>query len=114
MIFTTSWDDGHKLDLKILDLLNKYNLKGIFYIPKNFVLKNLSDEEIKLISQTQEIGAHSLTHPDLTKISLAEARQEICESKKWLENLLNKKINNFCYLPTSSTMKLVTWTLRRR
>jgi peptidoglycan/xylan/chitin deacetylase (PgdA/CDA1 family) len=33
---TTSWDDGHILDVKLSELLKKYNLKGTFYIaPKN-------------------------------------------------------------------------------
>ena len=31
-IVTTSWDDGHKLDLKLAALLKKYNIKGTFYI----------------------------------------------------------------------------------
>lgn len=36
VIVTTSWDDGHKLDLRVVRLLKKYNIKGTFYIaPKN-------------------------------------------------------------------------------
>ena len=34
-IITTSWDDGHPLDFKLAELLNKYNLKGTFYIPRS-------------------------------------------------------------------------------
>ena len=96
MIVTTSWDDGYKLDLKLGQLLNRYNLKGTFYVAKNIDNK-LSDSEIKLISQTQEIGSHTLTHPDLTKLSLEKARKEIEESKKWLEQIINKQLKMFCY-----------------
>ena len=31
---TTSWDDGHQLDLRVAELLTKYRLHGTFYIPK--------------------------------------------------------------------------------
>ncbi len=54
-IVTTSWDDGHKLDLKLIKILNKYNIKGTFYVaPKNreFNKKDLlSDEEIIEINE---------------------------------------------------------------
>ncbi len=97
-IITTSWDDGNKLDLKLLDLLNKYNLKGTFYIPKNSELKSLTDQEIELIAETQELGAHTLTHPDLTKLSSdEEISQEIKGSKDFLEQLTGKEIKMFAY-----------------
>ena len=30
---TTSWDDGHPLDLRVAELLAKYGLQGTFYVP---------------------------------------------------------------------------------
>lgn len=100
-IVTTSWDDGHKLDLKLAKLLEKYNIKGTFYISPNnreFDKKDLlSNEEIKQLSQNFEIGAHTMTHPSLTKISEKEAFQEIKDSKVFLEKLTNKEIKMFCY-----------------
>lgn len=96
-IFTTSWDDGNKLDLKVLELLDKYNLKGTFYIPKQYILKTLSDKDILLIDRTQEIGAHTLTHPDLDKLDLPLLEKEIVGSKKYLEDLLNHEVKMFGY-----------------
>jgi len=57
IIVTTSWDDGHKFDIRLAKLLDKYGLKGTFYITKNFQGR-LSKEEIKSISKNHEIGAH--------------------------------------------------------
>ena len=45
----------------------------------------------------QEIGAHTLTHPHLTRISPAEARSEIFDSKKLLEDRFGREIKHFCY-----------------
>lgn len=101
VIVTTSWDDGHKLDLKLAKLLKKYNIKGTFYVsPNNREFKKedlLTDKDIVELSKDFEIGAHTMTHPRLTKISLEEAKKEIVNSKKYLETLTGKKINSFCY-----------------
>lgn len=100
-IVTTSWDDGHKLDLKLAKLLRKYNIKGTFYIAPNIRKLNkkdfLSNNEIKQLSQDFEIGAHTMTHTSLTKISEREALQEIRDSKNFLEKLIEKQVKMFCY-----------------
>jgi peptidoglycan/xylan/chitin deacetylase (PgdA/CDA1 family) len=101
IIVTTSWDDGHKLDLKLAKLLKKYGMRGTFYISlKNREFKEedlLSDEEIIELNRDFEIGAHTMTHPILTTINEKQAFNEIIESKKYLENLIKKKVNCFCY-----------------
>lgn len=43
------------------------------------------------------IGAHSLTHPRLGQISPAQARAEIYDSKKKLEDKFGLAIEHFCY-----------------
>ncbi len=96
LIVTTSWDDGHENDFRLASLLNKYNLKGTFYITKDY-LKPLLPEKIIEISRNHEIGAHTLTHPALTTLTLKEAENEITGSKIYLENLLHKPVNMFCY-----------------
>jgi peptidoglycan/xylan/chitin deacetylase (PgdA/CDA1 family) len=44
-----------------------------------------------------EIGAHSLSHPFLTRVSLREAREEIFSSRKKLEDLFGVPVRHFCY-----------------
>jgi len=95
-IVTTSWDDGCRLDFKMMKLLEKYDLKGTFYISP-YIEEGLKDIDIKKINISQEVGAHTLTHPDLTSISLKKARQEIEGSKIYLENIVNHPIKMFCY-----------------
>lgn len=68
-IVTTSWDDGHVLDMKLADLLEKYSIAGTLYVcPKDREFSPedlLSDAQIVDLSQRFEIGAHTLTHPML-------------------------------------------------
>lgn len=94
---TTSWDDGHPLDMRIVEKLNQYGLRGTFYVARDYLPERLSEDEIKALSQQHEVGAHTITHPRLTKVELSQARQEIVESKQWLEQVTGKTIEAFCY-----------------
>jgi peptidoglycan-N-acetylglucosamine deacetylase len=111
IIVTTSWDDGHKLDLKLAELLKKYGIGGTFYIsPKNREFRKkdlLSDEEIKKLDKDFEIGAHTMTHPRLTKVSEQQAFKEIVESKRYLENLTEKEVKCFCYPAGKYNQKII-------
>lgn len=96
-IFTISWDDGNVLDLKLLNLLDRYHLRGTFYIPKKYERMTLSDEQIKSIGKEQEIGAHTISHVDLTAVSKEEAKREIEESKRHIEDLTGREVSMFGY-----------------
>ncbi|MBI3880581.1 MAG: polysaccharide deacetylase family protein [Verrucomicrobia bacterium] len=49
------------------------------------------------LAACQSIGAHTLTHPHLTRIPLAQARAEIFDAKKKLEDQFGVAIEHFCY-----------------
>jgi peptidoglycan/xylan/chitin deacetylase (PgdA/CDA1 family) len=44
-----------------------------------------------------QFGAHTLTHPDLTRLSRDRMVTEICDSKKIIEDTLNTPISCFAY-----------------
>jgi glycosyltransferase involved in cell wall biosynthesis/peptidoglycan/xylan/chitin deacetylase (PgdA/CDA1 family) len=101
VIVTTSWDDGHKLDLRTAKLLQKYGFKSTFYISlEDRELRQedrLDENEIRLLAQDFEIGAHTMTHPKLDQISDDLAKKEIYESKYALERITGKPVTSFCY-----------------
>jgi len=97
LIVTTSWDDGSKLDLKLAELLDKYGIKGTFYIPKIYLGNPLEREDLRTLDKVHEVGAHTLSHVDLTKVSLLQAKEEIGGIKAYLEDILGHKVYMFCY-----------------
>lgn len=99
MIFTTSWDDGHPLDLRVADMLRAHGMTGTFYIAGSHprVPTAMAKQELRLLGEGMEIGAHTLTHPLLTQIPIADAAREIKGSKEWLEDVLQKPCDMFCY-----------------
>ena len=59
----------------------------------------MNEEEILQISQSPyiEIGAHTVTHPQLSTQNYTEQSYEITESKKVLEKIIGKPIKSFSY-----------------
>ena len=108
MKIIASFDDGASLDLKLADLLKKYEIPAVFYIPwdlenlKNLKnVKNISSFLTKPqcleLSKEFEIGSHTVTHNYLTRISIQMAQNEIFDSKKYWEDFLGRPVNKFCY-----------------
>ncbi|MBN2074616.1 MAG: polysaccharide deacetylase family protein [Dehalococcoidales bacterium] len=97
LIVTTSWDDGTVTDLKLSGLLDKYGIKGTFYISRDSTQDLLGEADILSLSKLHEIGAHTLSHPDLTLLPLPEAIKEIEGSKRYLEGIIGHKVEMFCY-----------------
>ncbi len=62
----------------------------------NFPMLNW-DEIEEMNAYGIEFGAHTVTHPFLTRLTQNEALKEILDSKKIIEKRLGKKVNFFCY-----------------
>jgi len=93
---TTSWDDGHPLDLRVAELLTKHRMSGTFYIPRIAENETMSAVHIRQLSLAFEIGAHTLHHADLTRATEQQAWQEIAGSKAWLEDNIGQPCRMFC------------------
>jgi peptidoglycan/xylan/chitin deacetylase (PgdA/CDA1 family) len=111
-VFLT-FDDGF-VDVfeNALPILRKNGFTGIQFLVSDLLGKTnewqqrQGDVVEKLMDETQvrawleagqEIGAHTRTHPRLTRVSLKAAREEIVGSRKSLEDRFGLPIEHFCY-----------------
>ncbi len=93
---TTSWDDGHPLDLRVAERLARYNLRGTFYVPMTADNGTMNVGQIRELGRGFEIGAHTLNHVILTRATEQQARGQIVESKAWLEDTTGVTCRMFC------------------
>ena len=99
MLFTTSWDDGHPLDLRLAELLNRHGFRGTFYVPS----RNREGRPVLPVSSLRqldalgEVGSHTLDHCYLTTVNNATARRQIHDGRTTLENALGHSVSGFCY-----------------
>ncbi len=99
-IVTTSWDDGDPFDWDVAKLLADRKLPGTFYVP---IQGHPSAERLdpadmlSLDAQGFEIGAHGVSHKNLTRCDLRQLVIEVEGCKKRLEDEMGKEVRMFAY-----------------
>lgn len=97
--FTCSVDDGHPSDIRMAELLDRHGINATFFIP----VKNregfpvMSPAQIREVGQSFEIGSHTFDHCFLPSVNLPQARYQIFEGKRKLEDILGRAVSGFCY-----------------
>ncbi|WP_158582967.1 polysaccharide deacetylase family protein [Lysinibacillus yapensis] len=73
-----TFDDGphHKITRQVLDLLAQYDAKATFFIVGNQVAGNESIVKA-ILAEGHEIGNHSWSHPNLTKLSPSNVSAQV-------------------------------------
>lgn len=98
-VFTCSLDDGHPSDLRAAAILSRHCLNATFYVP----LANsegdavLTPADIRDLDREFEIGSHTLDHRYLKPMTAQEARYQIDEGKRRLEDIVGHEVAGFCY-----------------
>ncbi|MEO8449793.1 MAG: polysaccharide deacetylase family protein [Gemmatimonadota bacterium] len=109
-----TFDDGYRDNyLRAAPELRRRGLPACFYIATGFIGTEIQphwdaergiraewmgwDQVRELHRQGFEIGAHTVTHPDLGKITPEQTHWEATESRRMLEAELSAPITHFCY-----------------
>jgi peptidoglycan/xylan/chitin deacetylase (PgdA/CDA1 family) len=106
-----SFDDGMRNNRTIaLPILRDYGIAATVYVTIGFIdgispwigaksdNRMLSEQEIReLAREGWELGAHTMTHPDLSTLDYAACRREIEESRTALERIGEVGVETFAY-----------------
>ncbi len=84
VVVSLTFDDGYAEQVEAAKLLAANGLRGTFFTPSGFVgtdgYMNVDDLRY-LVRQGHEIGGHTVTHPDLTRVTSEEAIRQICDDR---------------------------------
>ncbi len=98
-VVTFSYDDGSKNDVRLIELFNKYGIKGSFHLNgKNYI--NASEERIKELRELykgHEISCHTLTHGWPSLIPEVSLINEVFTDRKVLENIARYAVIGMSY-----------------
>jgi len=83
--------------MRLAGLLEKYKIKGTFFVPAGNIGKELSQTDLILLSETHEMGSHSMMHASLTKLSEDDLLKETLFSKRCLEKCIGRDVLSFAY-----------------
>ena len=92
LTFDVNWAEKENLQ-SILDILDKYNVKGTFFIMGGWV--NYSEENVSKLKEISgrghEIGNHSYKHPSFSKITGDAIEDEIIKTDDIIEKYTGKR-----------------------
>ena len=96
-VITLSYDDAVVQDIRLIEIMNKYGLKGTFnvnsgmYLPENSTREKfygrlkLSEARKLYTDSGHEIAVHAFNHPFLEKLDDSEIIYEITEDRRSIE-----------------------------
>lgn len=109
---TFSYDDGITQDQRLIALFNRYGLKATFnlnsdllgtgsgLLRENVTVAHVKPrrEEISHIYEGHEVAVHTLTHPNLTRVTDdAEVIRQVEEDRKALSDLVGYEVVGMAY-----------------
>ena len=128
---TFSYDDGVVQDIHLIELLNRYGLKATFnlnsaMLGQGGILQRegqriahykIRPEDVKYVYEQHEVAAHTLTHPNLTRLDEEEVVREAEEDRLRLSELVGYEVVGLAYPAAGSGPNFderVAEILRRR
>ncbi len=106
--FNITYDDGVLQDIRFVELLNKYQLKGTFNLnsqlireefawthPCGLEIKRLPAEVVVPLYQGHEVASHTLTHPYMYELSEDGLMYQMGQDKENLEQLFGREVLGF-------------------
>lgn len=96
-----TFDDGYRdLYTAAYPALLRRNMKAVAYLVSGFLgaPNNVTRDQVREMDLNGiEIGAHTFSHVDLTKVSDAELQRQLVDSRADLEQLVGHPVTDFCY-----------------
>jgi peptidoglycan/xylan/chitin deacetylase (PgdA/CDA1 family) len=98
-ILTMSYDDGPVADRRLVDIFNQYGIRGTFHINSgNLDCPNkIHKDELTALYKNHEVAVHTVSHPNLEKIPLQNAVQEIMQDRQNLEQICGYPVRGMSY-----------------
>jgi peptidoglycan/xylan/chitin deacetylase (PgdA/CDA1 family) len=108
---TFSYDDGVTQDVQLIQLMNKYGLKGTFNLNSELLGTGyfltgpdyrichykIRPEDVKGLYEGHEIAAHTLTHLNLTTLSDEEVIRQVEQDRRNLSQLAGYEVVGMAY-----------------
>lgn len=101
--FTLSYDDGQIYDRRLVDMFNRYHLKGTFHLNAGTLdVQNEKDtfirrDEVRELYAGHEVACHGYTHPWFSQLTHTRLIEEIMDDKRELERLVGMPVRGMSY-----------------
>lgn len=104
-VVSLTFDDANANQMSALSALTSNGFRATFYVPSGFIgaAGHMTRADLATLAAAgQEIGGHTVNHPDLAQTSIDEAKRQICTDRKNLASW-GFTVRSFAYPFASST-----------
>lgn len=102
---TLSYDDGATDDIKLIEIMRKYGLKGTFNLNSSLTSgtpDRLTVEQIKeVFGDDTEIALHGYNHLSLAKVTPPLAMRDVISDREFLEKSFGRVVRGMAYANSS-------------
>ncbi len=104
--FTASYDDGTIHDRRLIEIFDKYGVKGTFNLNSGFLglerkgrfdISVIDESEVKELYKNHEVAGHGYNHSSPTDIGTSMFMHETIVDKENLELLTGKLVRGYAY-----------------
>lgn len=107
---TMSYDDGKKYDRKLIEIFNRYGIKGTFHLNSGITGEDedrIQLDEIKQVYKGHEVSAHTYTHPTIARCPLDQVVQQVMLDRKLLEEACGYPVRGMSYPNGSYSREII-------
>lgn len=96
---TFSYDDGSKNDIRLIEIFNKYGLRGTFHLNSgNIGVGNcVTADDVAEIYKNHEVSSHGVNHPYMRNHPRGEIIQQYFDDRRTLEQLSGQIVRGMSY-----------------
>ena len=97
-VLTMIFDDGRLEDRRLVDIFNRYGIKGTFHV--NSAIKDekrVPVSEYRELYKGHEVSCHTCTHPTIARCPMEQVVSQILEDRRNLEAAVGYPVRGLSY-----------------
>lgn len=107
-VLTMSYDDGRIEDRRLVELFNRYKIKGTFHLNSGLVREDrIPENEWAALYKGHEISCHTLLHPTIERCPIEQVALQVLEDRRNLERAAGYPVRGMSYPNGSLSEEIV-------
>ena len=107
-VLTLSYDDGKLEDRKLIEIMNRYGIKGTFHLNSGLIQpERIPSSEWKELYKGHEVSCHTVLHPTIARCPIEQVALQILEDRRELERVMGYPVRGLSYPNGSYSKEIV-------
>ncbi len=113
-VLTMSYDDGRDHDERLVEIFNRYGIKGTFHLNSGLAGEHRADgqkripiEDCARVYAGHEVSCHTVFHPTIERCPIEQVALQILEDRRALERAVGYPVRGLSYPNGSYSKEIV-------